>query len=53
VDSLNRSPLLVTSDVYDNLSGAAKEMRDAIRDFREHPQKYLRLNLSKRGATVH
>src|SRR5215471_6385648 len=53
VDSLNRSPLLVTSDIYDNLSGAVKEMRDAIRDFREHPQKYLRLNLSKRGAMPH
>ena len=53
VDSLNRSALLVTSDIYDNLNGTAQQMRDTIRDFREHPQKYLRLNLSQRRAMPH
>ena len=45
VDALNTSPLFSTSRDYDNLAGAAREMRDAVRDFRRNPKKYLRIQL--------
>jgi hypothetical protein len=43
VDDFSASPLLATSPDYDNLNGYVKELRDSIRDFRLHPQKYLRI----------
>ena len=45
VDEMNANPLFSTSQTYDNLNGAAREWRDSIRDFREHPQKFLRLKV--------
>ena len=45
VDDFNSSPLLTTSEVYDNLSGFAKELRDTLGDFRRDPRKYLRIKL--------
>jgi phospholipid/cholesterol/gamma-HCH transport system substrate-binding protein len=42
VDELSVSPLLNRSDTYENLNGFARELRDTVRDFREHPGKYLR-----------
>jgi phospholipid/cholesterol/gamma-HCH transport system substrate-binding protein len=45
VDRFNSTPALTTSEMYDNLNGAAREMRDFFRDFRESPKKYLRLKL--------
>lgn len=43
VDEVNANPLLNGSDVYENLNGMAKELGATVRDFREHPSKYLRL----------
>ena len=38
-------PMLVSTGTYDALEGAAREMRDALRDFRENPKKYLRMKV--------
>jgi phospholipid/cholesterol/gamma-HCH transport system substrate-binding protein len=45
VDAFNANPLLNRSDSYDSLNGAAKEMRDTLKDFRENPRKYMRLKV--------
>jgi phospholipid/cholesterol/gamma-HCH transport system substrate-binding protein len=45
VDELNGSPLFSSSEVYDNLNGLASQMRDAMRDFRGDPRKFLRLKM--------
>jgi phospholipid/cholesterol/gamma-HCH transport system substrate-binding protein len=45
VDEANSSPLLEASQAYEQLDGAARELRDALKDFREDPQKFLRLKL--------
>jgi phospholipid/cholesterol/gamma-HCH transport system substrate-binding protein len=45
VDDANAGPLLLTSQWYEQLDGAAREMRDGMKDFRESPQKFLRLKL--------
>jgi len=45
VDEFNASPMLVTSAIYDNLAGAAKEMHREAREFRENPKKFLRLKI--------
>lgn len=45
VDEMNASPLLNRSDTYDNLNGLSRELRDTVRDFREHPGKFLRLKV--------
>ena len=45
VDSMNSSPLFDSSAVYDNLNGMAHQAEGTIRDFREHPEKYLRLKV--------
>jgi phospholipid/cholesterol/gamma-HCH transport system substrate-binding protein len=45
VDALNTGPMLSTSQAYDNLNGFAKELRDAVRDFRQNPRKFLRMKL--------
>ena len=52
VDDFNSTPLLNTSEVYDNLNGFAKEMRDAFGDFRRNPQKYLRIKLFGKDTTA-
>jgi phospholipid/cholesterol/gamma-HCH transport system substrate-binding protein len=43
VDQINVNPLLSTSQLYDNLNGLATQLRHDVRDFRENPQKYLRI----------
>ena len=45
VDRMNASPLLVRSDVYEGMNGASRELRNAVREFRETPAKFLRLGL--------
>ena len=45
VDQMNASPLFATSEVYDNLAGAAKEMQNGFREFRQDPRKFLRLKV--------
>ena len=43
VDELNANPMFNTSEMYDRVLGAALEIQNSVRDFREHPQKYLRI----------
>jgi phospholipid/cholesterol/gamma-HCH transport system substrate-binding protein len=45
VDEFAARPLFSTTQAYDNLNGAAAEMRDLIRDFRKDPQKFLRVSV--------
>lgn len=45
VDQFQISPLLSTSELYDNLTGFATGLRNNLHDFRNHPQKYLRLKI--------
>src|ERR1017187_3154470 len=45
VDELNANPMLLTPEVYENLNGQARALRDTLRDFREHPRKFLRLKI--------
>jgi phospholipid/cholesterol/gamma-HCH transport system substrate-binding protein len=45
VEEMNANPLFNTSDMYESLAGAAKEMRDTVKDFRQNPQKYLRVKM--------
>jgi len=45
VDEINADPLLHSTDMYENLAGWAFELQKDLRDFREHPQKYLRIAL--------
>ncbi|HLK63957.1 MAG TPA: MlaD family protein [Bryobacteraceae bacterium] len=45
VDQMNADPLLNRTDAYENLNGVARELRDSVKDFREHPSKYLRLKV--------
>jgi phospholipid/cholesterol/gamma-HCH transport system substrate-binding protein len=45
VDQINVNPLLTTSEMYDNLNGLATQLRDEVRDFRENPEKYLRIKM--------
>jgi hypothetical protein len=43
VDEFDASPLFSSSEIFDNLNGAAGEMRKTLKDFREDPRKLLRL----------
>jgi len=45
VDDVNSNPAFATSVAYDNMRGMAEELRDTLRDFRQNPQKYLRLKV--------
>jgi phospholipid/cholesterol/gamma-HCH transport system substrate-binding protein len=45
VDAFNRGPAMTTSQVYDNLNGAAREFEDTLRDFRQNPRKYMRIKV--------
>ena len=45
VDDIDSSPAFNTSEAYDSLAGMAQELRDSVRDFRTHPEKYVRLKL--------
>ena len=45
VDEMNANPLLNRTDAYENLNGFAKELRGTVKEFREHPGKFLRLKV--------
>ena len=45
VDEFNAGPMLTTSAVYDNLQGMARELQTTSKEFRENPQKFLRIKL--------
>jgi phospholipid/cholesterol/gamma-HCH transport system substrate-binding protein len=45
VDQFNAGPMFGTTATYDNLTGAARELEKTLRDFRNDPQKYLRLKV--------
>jgi phospholipid/cholesterol/gamma-HCH transport system substrate-binding protein len=45
VDQFDVNPLLTTSEMYDNLTGLTTQLRDFLHDFREDPQKFLRVRL--------
>ncbi len=45
VDEVNAMPMFSSSEMFDNLIGAAAEMRNTVKDFRENPRKYLRLKI--------
>jgi phospholipid/cholesterol/gamma-HCH transport system substrate-binding protein len=45
VDEFNAGPMLTTSAVYDNLQGMAQEVQTTAKEFRENPQKFLRIKL--------
>jgi phospholipid/cholesterol/gamma-HCH transport system substrate-binding protein len=43
VDDINSQPMFASTIVYDNINGMAVEWEHTIRDFRQNPKKYLRL----------
>lgn len=45
IDQFDESPVLSTSEVYDNLTGLANQLRGNVHDFREDPQKFLRIKI--------
>jgi phospholipid/cholesterol/gamma-HCH transport system substrate-binding protein len=45
VDDIDSTPAFNTSDTYDSLSGTAQQLRDSVREFRTHPEKFLRLKV--------
>jgi phospholipid/cholesterol/gamma-HCH transport system substrate-binding protein len=45
LDEVNAMPMFSSSEMYDNLNGAAAEMRNTFKDFREDPRKFLRLKV--------
>ncbi len=44
VEEMNANSQLNRSEMYDSLNGFAKEVRDTVKEFREHPSKFLRIN---------
>ncbi len=45
VDEMNANPMFNTTDTYDSLNGAVKEMQDTLKTFRVDPRKYLRMKV--------
>ena len=45
VDEFNANPVLASSAMYESLNGAAREAQRGIQEFRENPNKFLRLKL--------
>jgi len=43
VDTMNADPLFNTAETYERLLGTALEMQKTVRDFREHPGKFLKI----------
>ncbi|PWU03619.1 MAG: hypothetical protein C5B51_18485 [Terriglobia bacterium] len=44
-DQINANPIFQTSVIYDNLNGAARELANTVREFRQDPQKFLRIKV--------
>jgi len=45
VDEVNAMPIFSSSEMFDNLNGAASEMRKTFKDFHDDPQKFLRFKV--------
>jgi phospholipid/cholesterol/gamma-HCH transport system substrate-binding protein len=45
VEEFDASPLFSSSQIFDNLNGAAGEMRKTVKEFREDPRKFLHLKV--------
>jgi len=45
VDEFRTSPMFSSSATYDNLSGFARDLSHTLREFREDPRKYLRIDV--------
>lgn len=45
VSAMAAGPLLTSTEVYESLNGSSRNARKFLKDFRENPQKYLRLKL--------
>ena len=45
VDELNSSPAFSSSEMYDNLTGMASELRSSLQDFQANPHKYMRIKV--------
>jgi hypothetical protein len=45
VDEFNAGPALSSSQLYESLSGASKQLGETLRDLRSDPQKFLRIKV--------
>ncbi len=45
VDEVNQSRMLNATDIYESWTGSLREMQATVKDFRQNPQKYLRLKV--------
>ena len=45
VDAINAGPLFAAPQTYESLNGSLRELQKTLKDFRENPQKYLRLKV--------
>jgi phospholipid/cholesterol/gamma-HCH transport system substrate-binding protein len=45
VDEFNTSSVMSTAQVYESLNGMSRELQHSLGDFRQNPQKYLRIKL--------
>jgi phospholipid/cholesterol/gamma-HCH transport system substrate-binding protein len=45
VDALNATPMLATSEVYDNFNGMAQELQSSVKEFRADPRKMMRIKI--------
>jgi phospholipid/cholesterol/gamma-HCH transport system substrate-binding protein len=44
-DEFNATPMMATPAAYDNLNGAARQVQQTLKEFRENPRKFLRLKV--------
>jgi len=45
VDDFSANPLFRTTEMYDNLNGQSRSLRETAHDFRSNPEKYLRFQI--------
>jgi phospholipid/cholesterol/gamma-HCH transport system substrate-binding protein len=45
VDEFNSNPAFITSEAYDRINGMARELAKSLRDFRAHPERFLRMKM--------
>jgi len=45
VDEFSVNPLIETTESYDAIAGAARELESGLKEFRENPRKFLRLKM--------
>jgi phospholipid/cholesterol/gamma-HCH transport system substrate-binding protein len=43
VDDFNLNPLMISSEMYDSLTGMVAQLRDIVKEFRQDPRKFLRI----------